>query len=143
MTSTENDEDYRSLIFDSAKSLDYLDQFPIGNAFRWLANEIKNGKRNLKYDSVDFIVAKVLNRKEQPLNFQKVNQINIYVIGTFRSEFVPTMKVAEAFAEFYLEMRVLPNISTITKKEFLGNPKSSLNKIRNGVLIYDRERNIH
>lgn len=143
MTPIDKEENYRNLIFDSAKSLDYLDQFPIGNSFRWLANEINNGKRSLKYDSVDFIVAKILNRNEQPLNFQKINQISLYVIGTFRSEFVPTLKVAEVLAEFYLEMGVLPNIFTITKKEFLGNPKSSLNKIRNGVIIYDRERNIH
>lgn len=137
------EHDYRNLIIDSTKPIEYLDKFPNGQIFTWLANEIKNGKRSLKYNSVDFIVIKLLNRKEELINYQKLDYINLYVIGTFRSEFIPTLKVAEALAEFYLEMRILPNIYTMTKKEFIENSNKSISRIKNGVLIYDREGNLH
>ena len=135
--------EYRDIIFNSTKSVEYLSQFENAGPILWLSEQIQMGKKDLKYNSVDFIICKLLNKKEKLINYKKRDYFNIYVIGTFRSEFIPTMKVAKSFAEFYLEMKVMPNIIPITKKSFLNNLKFSINKIRNGIIIYDRERNIH
>jgi len=135
--------EYRQIVLNSTREVEYLNQFNNAGPIIWLAEQIQGGKRNLKYNSVDFIIGKLLSKDDRLINYQKRDFINIYVIGTFRSEFIPTMKVADALAEFYLEMRIMPNIITISKKEFLDNLRFSINKIRNGIIIYDRERNLH
>lgn len=135
--------DYREMVLSSTKPIEFVNQFDNGQPILWLAEQIKEGKKRLKYNSVDFIIGKLLNKNEKLIDYYRKDVINIYVIGTFKSELIPTMKVAEVFAEFYLEMRVMPNIIPITKKNFLENINFSLTKIRNGVLIYDRERNLH
>ncbi len=140
---TVRNNNYRQIVLDSTKPIEFVNQFNNGQPILWLGEQIRHGKRNLKYNSVDFIIGKLLNRNEHLIDYYKRDFINIYVIGTFKSEFIPTMKVAEAFAEFYMEMRVMPNIIPITKKEFLENLSFSLIKIRNGILIYDREGNLH
>lgn len=142
-TKTDRNNDYREIVLNSTKPITFVNQFNNGQPLVWLAEQIQEGKKSLKYNSVDFIIGKFLNRNENLIDYYKKDFINIYVIGTFKSEFIPTMKVANAFAEFYLEMRVMPNIIPITKKEFLQNLSFSLTKIRNGILIYDRERNLH
>jgi hypothetical protein len=136
-------EKYRDLVTNSTKPIEVVNNFPNGQPIAWLSEQIYNGKRKLNYNSVDFIVLKILNRKENLLDYGSLDFMNVIVIGTFKSEFIPTVKVAEAFAEFYLEMKVLPNIILMTKKEFFSNISLSINRIRNGVLIYDRERNLH
>ena len=135
--------EYRNIIINATKPIEYLDQYSDIGAFRWLAEQIGTGKKGLKYNSVDFIIARLLTRNESLINYQRKSQIDFYVIGTFRTEFIPIMKVAEAFAEFYLEMLVMPNIITISKRDFLFNLKYSLRKINNGIRIYDRERDLH
>lgn len=135
--------EYRQIVLNFTREVEYLNQFNNAGPIIWLAEQIQGGKRNLKYNSVDFIIGKLLTKDDRLINYQKRDFINIYVIGTFRSEFIPTMKVAEALAEFYLEMRIMPNIITISKKEFLDNLRFSINKIRNGIIIYDRERNLY
>ncbi len=140
---TDRNNDYREIVLNSTKPITFVNQFNNGQPLLRLAEQIQEGKKILKYNSVDFIIGKLLNRNESLIDYYKKDFINIYVIGTFKSEFIPTMKVADAFAEFYLEMRVMPNIIPITKKEFLENLNFSLTKIRNGILIYDRERNLH
>jgi hypothetical protein len=135
--------EYRQIVLNSTREVEYLNQFNNAGPILWLAEQIRGGKRNLKYNSVDFIIGKLLTKDDRLINYQKRDFINIYVIGTFRSEFIPTMKVADALAEFYLEMRIMPNIITISRKEFLDNLRFSINKIRNGIIIYDRERNLH
>lgn len=106
--------------------------------FRWLAESIAEGKRPLKINSVDFIVIKILNRNLGVYRFNKKPSFDVYVIGTFRSFFNPTLKVSQAFAEFYLEMGVLPNIISVPKKELMENTKEYSNKLRNGILLYER-----
>jgi len=137
------DLEYRTIILNSTKPIEFLYQFQDLGSIRWLAEQISSGKKDLKYNSVDFIIARLLTKKESLINYQRKMLIDFYVIGPFRTEFIPTMKVAEAFAEFYLEMRIMPNIITISKKDFLLNIKYSINKINNGIRIYDRERNLH
>lgn len=108
------------------------------DSFKWLSNSIKDGKKPLKTNSVDFIVIKILNRNLAIYKFQKKPSFDVYVIGTFRTFFTPTYKVAEAFAEFYLEMGILPNIISVPKKQLMENSKKYANKLRNGILIYER-----
>ena len=139
----DRDNNYREIVLNATKPVTFVNQFNNGQPILWLAHQIEDGKNKLKYNSVDFIIGKLLNRNERLIDYYKKDFINIYVIGTFRSEFISTTKVADAFAEFYLEMRVMPNIIPISKKEFLENLNFSLTKIRNGILIYDRERNLH
>lgn len=140
---TGRNNDYRQIVLNSTKPIEFVNQFNNGQPILWLADQIRHGKKKLKYNSVDFIIGKILSKNERLIDYYKKDFINIYVIGTFKSEFIPTMKVADAFAEFYLEMRVMPNIIPITKKEFIGNLNFSVTKIRNGILIYDREGNLH
>lgn len=135
---------YRQAIKTYTRSVESLQQNdPNASMIYWLSKEIYIGKRSLKYNSVDFIIGKFLTKQERVINFTKRRSVILYVIGTFINEFHPITKVAEAFAEFYLEMKVMPEIITITKSQFLADLNSSVRKINNGVLIYDRERNIH
>ena len=106
--------------------------------FKWLSNSIQEGKRPLKSNTVDFIVLKILNRNLAVYKFNRKPSFEVYVIGTFRSYFNPTYKVAEAFAEFYLKMGVLPNIISVPKSELMKNTKEYANKLRNGILVYER-----
>jgi hypothetical protein len=105
--------------------------------FKWLSSEIYEGKAALKANSIQFIVAKILTRKGQTLDLRKREYFNIYVIGDFRKSFTPVIRVAEAFANFYIEMGVMPNIIPLPKSILLEN-KDLLNKLNNGVLLYER-----
>ena len=107
-------------------------------SFKWLSDSIKEGKKPLKSNSVDFIIIKILNRNLAIYKFQKKPSFDVYVIGTFRTFFTPTYNVAEAFAEFYLEMGILPNIISVPKRQLMENSKEYANKLRNGILIYER-----
>jgi len=106
--------------------------------FAWLSQSIYEGKAPLKINTVDFIIAKILNQKKEIYNFQKKFTFDVYVIGTFRKTFLPTYRVAEAFTDFYLETNILPNIISIPKHLFLKKPKWFIKKFRNGVRIYEK-----
>jgi len=106
--------------------------------FRWLASSIGEGKANLKTNTVDFIVIKVLDKEDRVYKFKTKQSFDVYVFGTFRKYFNPTKAVADAFAEFYLEMGILPNIIAVPKHILIDNQKDVLRKISNGVLIYER-----
>jgi len=106
--------------------------------FRVITQSIYEGKRPLKLNTVDFIVIKILNRNLNVYRFDRKSSFDVYVIGTFRTYFNPTFKVAQAFAEFYLEMGILPNIISVPKKELMNNTKKYANKLRNGILLYER-----
>lgn len=141
--SGELNDRYRNTIRGYTKPVKYMEQFDNGGTVKWLANQIRDGARPLKYNSIDFIIGKFLDKRERLINYSHKDFINIYVIGTFRNEFIPTMKVAKALAEFYLEMRVMPNINIISKKNSLADPALLKTRIINGILIYDREGNLH
>jgi hypothetical protein len=133
---------YRNSIIGITKPIEYVDKYPSGQSIRFLSDEIINGKRKLSHNSVDFMVAKLLDKKGNALELTNRDYLNIYVVGKFRSDFVPIIKVAEALAGFYIEMKILPNLISLTKNEILSD-KRVLEKLRNGILIYDRERSIH
>jgi len=135
--------EYRQLIDKYTKSIATLNNLPGSGVIQWLSEEIYIGKKSLKYNSVDFIIGKFLTKNENLINFQTRDNVNLYIIGTFTNDFIPVAKVANALATFYLEMKVMPNLITISKKQFLSDTTATINKIRNGILIYDRERNIH
>ena len=105
--------------------------------FKWLSDEIYEGKAPLKLNTVQFIVVKILNTKNQSYNLKNKQSFDVYVIGDFRKTFNPVLRVAEAFASFYLEMGILPNIISIPK-HILKDNKELLYKLKNGVLIYER-----
>lgn len=128
---------YQELVLGNTIPIDQYHKEGI-EPFRWLGESITEGKRRLKFNSVDFIIIKVLNRNLGVYRFDKKPSFDVYVIGTFRSFFNPTFKVSQAFAEFYLEMGVLPNIISVPKKELMENTKEYANKLRNGILLYER-----
>jgi hypothetical protein len=134
---TKNKVTYQELVLGNTIPIEQYRKEGI-EPFRWLAESITEGKRRLKFNSVDFIIIKVLNRNLGVYRFDKKPSFDVYVIGTFRSFFNPTFKVSQAFAEFYLEMGVLPNIISVPKKELMENTKEYANKLRNGILLYER-----
>lgn len=128
--------DYISFIKQNTKPVGEVNDNFIG-AFKWLSQEIYDGKAPLKTNSVQFIIVKVLNRKGITNDIKKKDYFDVYVVGDFRKTFTPVLKVAEAFASFYQEMGVLPNIIPVPKNVIQEN-KEILNKLKNGVLIYER-----
>ena len=111
--------------------------------FLQLSEQIYAGKSVLRVNTVDFIVAKILDSKGRIYKFsQKRRYFNVYVIGTFRKVFRPTYYVAEALADFYLEMNVLPSIIAIPKHVFMKDTRRYANRIRGGVLLYERGRGL-
>ena len=130
-------KEYRDLILSNTIRVEEVQDNSIG-PFNCLAESIREGKANLKINTVDFIVLKILNKNGNVFNFERKYAFDVYVLGTFRKIFNPTYRVAEAFAEFYMEMRILPNIIPVPKHILMKNPKEFVNKIRNGVLIYER-----
>lgn len=142
MIKKKSDKSYREAVIQTTKSIDYLNNFNAGQSIYWLSQEIYDGKKKLNYNSVDFIVAKLLDRRGELINYKGKEFINLYIIGTFKNDFIPTYKVAQALATFYMEMKVIPNLITITKKEFISDPQI-ITRLKNGILIYDRERNLH
>lgn len=91
----------------------------------------------MKPNSVQFIVAKILTRQAQTVDIRKKDFFNVYVVGDFRKSFTPVLRVAEAFAGFYSEMGILPNIIPLPK-HILKKDKELLHKLRNGVTLYER-----
>ncbi len=128
---------YRDLILDNVHPINEVIDNRIA-PFNWLSEQIYAGKAQLKINTVDFIIAKILQRNDQIYNFQKKLSFDLFVIGYFRKAFNPTYRVAEALTDFYLEMRILPNIIAIPKNVLMKAPKLFVNKFRNGVLIYER-----
>ncbi|TVL99792.1 MAG: hypothetical protein CV087_16780 [Candidatus Brocadia sp. WS118] len=128
---------YRELVFGNTIPIQQIEDSSI-EPFRWLAESIQEGKVNLKVNTVDFIVLKILTKKKKIYKLNRLQSFDVYVIGTFRKFFKPTYKVAEAFAEFYLEMNILPNIIAVPKHVLMNNAKQFANKLRDGVLIYER-----
>jgi len=131
-----NKLDYISYIKENTKRVETIDDNFIGS-FKWLSQEIYDGKAPLKSNSVQFIVVKILNRKGQTNDVKRRDTFDVYVVGDFRKTFTPALKVAEAFANFYIEMGILPNIIPIPKTVIQDN-KEILYKLKNGVLIYER-----
>lgn len=131
-----NKLDYISYIKENTKRVETIDDNFIGS-FKWLSQEIYDGKAPLKSNSVQFIVVKILNRKGQTNDVKRRDTFDVYVVGDFRKTFTPALKVAEAFSNFYIEMGILPNIIPIPKTVIQDN-KEILYKLKNGVLIYER-----
>lgn len=130
-------KEYRDLILSNTIRIEEVQDNFI-KPFNRLAESIREGKAKLNINTVDFIVLKILNKNGNVYRFERKHTFDVYVFGTFRKHFNPTYKVAEAFAEFYLEMGILPNIIPVPKHILMKNPKEFVNKIRNGVLIYER-----
>ena len=130
--------DYRESIYSDVIDVHQIADRQSVQPFVWLSNSIRNGKVNLKINTVDFIIIKILDRNHNVYKFKTKQSFDVYVIGSFRKFFNPTLKVAEAFADFYLEMGILPNIISIPKHIYIKNIKHFHSKLRNGVLIYER-----
>lgn len=130
-------KEYRELVLTNTHRIEEIDDRHI-EPFRSLANSIYEGKANLRINTVDFIVGKILDENKRVYIFEAKQSFDVYVIGTFRKLFNPTYKVAEAFTEFYLEMGILPNIIAVPRHNLMKYPKVFTSKIRNGVLIYER-----
>lgn len=105
--------------------------------FTWLSEEIHQGKSPLKLNSAHFIIAKVLTRNRQVIDIRKREKFDVYIIGDFKKSFNPILRVAEAFASFYIEWGVLPNIIPLPKTTILKNERLLL-KLKNGLLLYER-----
>ncbi|OPB99125.1 hypothetical protein BAS10_05535 [Elizabethkingia meningoseptica] len=130
------DENFSDTIRNITVSIDNVDGGS-SQAFQWLSEQIYLSKVPLKTNSVKFIIVKILNKKKEARNISVRPSFDVYVIGEFRKTFNPTLRVSEAFAEFYLEMGILPNIISIPEHILIKN-RELLHKIRNGVRIYER-----
>lgn len=106
------------------------------NSLRWLSNEIYEGKAPLTSNTVHFIIVKLPQNKRRA-NQAAIDYFNVYVVGDFLKAFTPVLKVAEAFADFYIEMGILPLIIPLPKKILMKNAHL-LQKIKNGILLYER-----
>jgi hypothetical protein len=120
----------------STRPLNQIEDNFIGS-FKWLSEEIYAGKAPLKSNSVQFIIAKILSRNGQTMDIRKKDFFIVYVVGDFKKSFTPVLRVAEAFASFYSEMGILPNIVPLPK-HILKKDKELLHKVKNGVVIYER-----
>lgn len=107
------------------------------DTFRWLSDEIYQGKALIETNSVQFIIAKVLNRQHQIRDISRKDSFTVYVVGSFKKSFIPVQRVAEAFANFYIEMGVLPNIIPISQSTLVNHPEL-LPQIKYGILLYER-----
>lgn len=107
------------------------------DSFKVLSNDIYLEKVPLKSNSVQFIIAKILSRQGETVDIRKRDFFVVYVVGDFKKSFTPVLRVAEAFARFYSEMGILPNIVPLPK-HILKKDKELLHKVKNGVLIYER-----
>lgn len=105
--------------------------------FKWLSNEIYRGKAPLRSNSVQFIIAKILSKQGQTIDIRKKDFFIVYIVGDFKKSFTPVLRVAEAFANFYSEIGILPSIVPLPK-HILKKDIALLHKIKNGVLIYER-----
>lgn len=130
-------KEYRELIKGNTLPIDIIDEKRIA-PFRHLSQSIYDGKAPLKINTVDFIIFKILNKNKKIYQFKRQYSFDVFVFGSFRKSFNPTYKVAEALADFYLELKIMPNIISIPKHTFMKDPKTYINKFRNGVIIYER-----
>ncbi|NBA86847.1 hypothetical protein GVN16_13815 [Emticicia sp. CRIBPO] len=128
--------DYVSYIKRNTKPVEDINDDFI-NSFKWLSKEIYGGKAPLKSNSVQFIIIKILDRYGKTYDIQKRDHFDVYVVGEFRKTFTPVLRVAQAFADFYLEFGSMPNIIPIPKL-ILQQNNDILYKLKNGVLIYER-----
>lgn len=129
--------DYSELIRRSTIPIWQVDE-PRANVFQWLSQSIIDGKAKLENNTVDFLIAKILKKNGRLYSLERTNSFDLYVLGRFRSNFIPAESVAKALADFYLEINILPIIHPVTKSEFIENKKMYLNKLRGGVLLYER-----
>jgi hypothetical protein len=120
----------------SSRSIEQIDDTLIDN-FKRLSSDIYEGKAPLKINSVQFIIAKIFSKEGHLIDIRKKDFFLVYVIGDFKKTFRPVLKVAEAFASFYSEIGILPNIIPIPK-HILKKDKDFLHKLKNGVIIYER-----
>lgn len=130
-------KEYRELILDHTVPITQIEDNLI-EPFRMLSYLIYDGKINLKINTVDFIIAKLIGRDNRIYRFNKKDSFDVYVLGTFRTYFSPTFNVAKTFANFYLEHGIMPNIISVPKHILMNNTKTYVNKIRGGVLVYER-----
>lgn len=99
--------------------------------------------------SVDFILVENFYKNYQrqgynntPVLTKPQDSINVLVLGNFDKDFPIIWEVSEIFADFYLEFLVLPIIKTVSHELFLEKSRSYTKKIKNYVIVYDRERGI-
>jgi len=130
-------KDYSDIIKDNTLKIDQIDDINVG-PFKWLHEIIQQKKDKIKIDNIDYIIIKILNRNKKISRWKEKYFFDVIVIGTFRKSFSPTEKVSILLSDFYLEMGILPNLIVLPKSIFIKNIQHYLNKIKNGVLIYER-----
>ncbi|CAN0508681.1 unnamed protein product, partial [Discosporangium mesarthrocarpum] len=102
--------DYKKSILTNVVTINQIPDQQYAGRFSWLSDSIYNGKTGIKINTIDYIIANILDRRRNIYKFENKQSFDLYVIGSFRKSFNPTLKVAEALADFYLETKILPNI---------------------------------
>lgn len=128
---------YKEIITENIIRIENISDINIG-PYEWLAQSIQANKEKIRIETIDYIIVKILNRNKMISTLRRKSSFDVFVIGSFRKYFSATEKVANLFSEFYLEMGVLPNIIVIPKSIFIKYTNNYINKIKNGVLIYER-----
>lgn len=131
-----NLDQYRQIVKSRTKTASQL-----GGSLTFLSNlseEIQKGKIDLKTNSVEFMVAKILNKRGDQIDLFRKGYFDLFVLGEFKKSFQPTIKVAEALASFYLEYQILPRLVPVPQAVALQSLERFSRTIENGVLIYER-----
>lgn len=104
---------------------------------KFISNEINESKYILQNKSIHFIVLKMFNERWKNIHINDKDFFDVYIIGDFKKVFKPTLTVAKALARFYSEIGILPNLIAVSK-EILRQDKDMLDRLKNGVNIYER-----
>ena len=94
-----------------------------------------------EYRTIDFIIARLLTKNGQKIKFINKKEIYITIIGTFRRKYHILDSISKMFSEYFIEMKIFPNIHILTVDEIEKN--KPLHGMEGCVILYDRKRNLH
>lgn len=135
-------EQYRQTVRANTLNANEMYKYDL-HLFSQLSEDIEKGKVNLKVNSVEFMVAKVPSRyfpstNPAPIDLSRQGYFNLIVLGEFKRTFEPTVKVARALSEFYLEYNILPRLVAIPRSSMLKDLDRLAQIVQNGILLYER-----
>jgi len=135
-------EQYKQTVRANTLKVKEIYQYDL-HLFSQLSEDIEKGKVNLNVNSVEFMVAKVPSKyfpsiNPAPIDLSRRGYFNLIVLGEFKRTFEPTVKVAKALSDFYLEYNILPRLVPIPRSSVYRELDKLAEIVRNGILLYER-----
>jgi hypothetical protein len=123
---------------------EHISNLTDGNAekFKVLSQRIHYSKNGLETKNVVYIIIQILNQKGEIYAFKQKKSFEFWVIGSYKRIFQPTKMISDALSEFFLEHTIIPEIKAVPISDFNLNSKFYIDKLKRGVIIYDREKGI-